>query len=157
LTQPDATILSIEPLRDPYQRLSRHAARDQRWHCVHAAASDHAGTITVKVDELIEAHSLDPTHELLKIDVQGFESAVLDGSSRHLDQLAAVQLELSLVPLYDGQALMPQLVERMSLHGFDLWLLEPGFAAPDSGRLFQCDGVFVREHSGHQPATRHAT
>jgi len=175
----DGTIISVEPLRAAYERLSRHAAADPRWQCVHAAASDHAGTIkinvarnsvsssvlpmlathttadplsvyvgqeevrAVTVDSLID-EGVDAGKTMVKIDVQGFESDVLDGVRHHLDELAVVQLELSLVPLYDGQALMPQLVERMSQCGFELWLLEPGFSAPDSGRLLQCDGVFVR-------------
>ena len=176
----NGTIISVEPLRAAYERLSRHAAADPRWQCVHAAASDHAGTIkinvarnsvsssvlpmlathttadplsvyvgqeevrAVTVDSLIDDQGLDAAKTMVKIDVQGFESTVLDGAADHLNRLAAVQLELSLVPLYDSQALMPQLVERMSQHGFELWLLEPGFSAPDSGRLLQCDGVFVR-------------
>lgn len=175
------TIISVEPLRDAYERLSRRAARDPRWHCLRAAASAHAGTVTVNVarnsvsssvlpmlashesaepqsvyvereevraiivDDLIASHELDPAHTLLKIDVQGFEPSVLDGASTYLDRLEAVQLELSLVPLYEGQSLMPQLVERMSGHGFELWLIEPGFSAPDSGQLLLCDGVFVRK------------
>ena len=40
----------------------------------------------------------------LKIDTQGFEQQVLDGSSRLLEQVAAVQCEVSLTELYEGQA-----------------------------------------------------
>lgn len=96
------------------------------------------------VDALVAEHDLDPAVTLLKVDVQGYESVVLDGAARTLAGWAAVQLELSLAPLYDGSALMPAQVARMQAAGFDLWLLDPAFYQPGTGRLLQCDGLFVR-------------
>ncbi|NCT83558.1 MAG: FkbM family methyltransferase [Comamonadaceae bacterium] len=39
----------------------------------------------------------------LKLDVQGYERQVLDGATASLPRLAAMQAELSVVPLYEGQ------------------------------------------------------
>ena len=39
----------------------------------------------------------------LKIDTQGFESKVLKGAERWLGRIRAVQMEMSLVPLYSGE------------------------------------------------------
>jgi FkbM family methyltransferase len=95
------------------------------------------------VDQLMADYSLQPGSSLLKIDVQGFEQSVLDGASATLGSFAAVQMELSLAPLYAGGALMPEMVARMEAAGFDLWLTEPAFIDPETGRMYQCDGVFV--------------
>ncbi|HWB67984.1 MAG TPA: FkbM family methyltransferase [Mycobacteriales bacterium] len=96
------------------------------------------------VDELVARHRVDPSHALLKLDIQGYERTALAGAAESLTRLRAVQLELSLTPLYDGQALLPELLELMSRHGFDLWLIEPAFIEPGTGRMLQCDGVFFR-------------
>lgn len=96
------------------------------------------------LDALVDEHGLDPARTAFKIDVQGYETAVLDGAERTLAGAAVVQCEMSLVELYEGQRLMPQIVDRLTAAGLTLWLLEPGFSDPANGRLLQCDGVFVR-------------
>lgn len=96
------------------------------------------------VDQIVAEHDLDPTTSYLKVDVQGFESAVLDGAASTIRQFAAVQLELSMIPLYQGQALMSELTDRMAALGFDLWILMPEFSDRATGRTLQCDGVYVR-------------
>jgi FkbM family methyltransferase len=96
------------------------------------------------VDSLVSRHGLTPTNALLKVDVQGYEQPVFDGAVTTLDQFAAVRAELSLVPLYDGQALMPDVVGFLADHGLHLWIVEPGFRDPTTGRLLQLDGVFFR-------------
>jgi FkbM family methyltransferase len=97
------------------------------------------------VDELVEGHGLAPERTLLKIDVQGYEMPVLRGAARTLDRFACVRTEMSLVPLYEGQALLPDVLTELDAHGFELWDLERGFVDPGSGRLLQADGVFFRK------------
>ena len=81
----------------------------------------------------------------LKIDVQGVERAVLDGAAGMSDQVVAVELELSLVELYEGQALLPTLHEQMRNEGFALvWLGEAMFRDPPSDEILSVDGIFVR-------------
>ena len=81
----------------------------------------------------------------LKIDVQGAEGAVLDGAAGVLDRVVAVELELSLVELYEGQELLPALLERLRRTGFALvWLGEAVFRDPLSGEILAMDGIFVR-------------
>jgi FkbM family methyltransferase len=80
----------------------------------------------------------------LKLDVQGYESQVLAGATRLLAHTVAVRLEMSLLPLYQGETLMPQLQSMMAANGFDLWDLEPTFRDPATGRLLQIDGIFTR-------------
>jgi FkbM family methyltransferase len=81
----------------------------------------------------------------LKLDVQGFEPQVLSGATHTLSRTSAVQLEMSLLPLYEGEHLLSQMCSNMSAKGFDLWDLEPSFRDPDTGRLLQVDGIFTRQ------------
>jgi FkbM family methyltransferase len=100
------------------------------------------------VDDLVAEHRLVPDRTLLKVDVQGYEQAVLAGAAKTLERFAAIRTEMSLVALYEGQVLMPELVEALTGRGFELWFLEPGFSEPGTRRLLQLDGVFLRR----QPA-----
>jgi FkbM family methyltransferase len=88
----------------------------------------------------------------LKLDVQGYESHVLAGATQLLNHTLAVQLEMSLLPLYEGEALMPQMHAAMTAKGFDLWDLEPSFRDPATGRLLQLDGIFLRSSFANHPA-----
>lgn len=81
---------------------------------------------------------------LLKIDVQGYEDAVLAGANKALDRIAALQLELSLSPLYQGEHLMAEQIQFLAAKGFALIDLANVFHDP-SGRLLQVDGFFARD------------
>jgi FkbM family methyltransferase len=94
------------------------------------------------VDELVSTHGLTPASTLLKIDVQGHELSVLEGAAKTLSQFGAVRTELSLVPLYEGQALLPEIMAHLDEHGFELWVLESGLTDPTTRRQLQVDGTF---------------
>ncbi|MDT4924692.1 MAG: hypothetical protein QOG01_2405 [Pseudonocardiales bacterium] len=96
------------------------------------------------VAELVAARDIEPERTLLKIDTQGYEAQVLDGAGDLLERFAAVSLELSFVPLYAGQQLFDQLTARLRSGGFTLYGLDAGFGDPRTGRMLQCDGLFVR-------------
>ena len=116
-------------------------------HTVAAPASRYVTTenvVATTVDALVDEHGLVPETTLLKIDVQGYEQSVLDGAVETLPRFGAVRTELSLVPLYDGQALLPELVARLGEQGLELWFVEPGFTDPVTRRLLQLDGMFFR-------------
>lgn len=81
---------------------------------------------------------------LLKIDVQGGEAAVLDGAEALWPRIGAVQLELSLVPLYQGETPWRPMVDRLVALGFELGMVLPGYYERELGRQLQFDGVFVR-------------
>lgn len=82
---------------------------------------------------------------LLKIDTQGYEMEVLRGAENTLKRVVGAQIELSLTPLYAGQALYREIIEHMAEHGFSLWGVVPGFTDPVSGRMLQMDGVFYKD------------
>ena len=82
------------------------------------------------------------TKTFLKVDTQDYEQQVLDGASGSLKILVGVQLEMSLAPLYKGQADFVGLIDQMQKSGFDIWALNPGFANRETGRILQADGSF---------------
>lgn len=86
-----------------------------------------------------KAHSI-----FLKIDVQGFEREVLEGAKNIMSKVRGVLLELSLVPLYRGQALLREMLDKMDDLGYDLYDIAPVFADEATGRLYQVDGTFFR-------------
>lgn len=112
----------------------------------------HAPASKVTNDETIHVKRLDglPDWEAwagkkgiwLKIDVQGYENHVLNGASRCLERIAAIQLELSLRPLYANQLTLIPMLKRLDELGFDPVAFEPGFTDKNSGELLQVDGIF---------------
>jgi hypothetical protein len=114
-----------------------------------AAYSKYVGTEEVPVvtlaDLIAQYAGSSDAGVFVKLDVQGHERDVLAGAGEHLDTIGGIQLELSLVELYAGQALMPAQVEFLAGHGLSLWSLDRGFMDGKTGRLLQCDGTFVRE------------
>ncbi len=80
----------------------------------------------------------------LKIDTQGYEWHVLDGALATLPTIRGIHMELSLVPLYEGQRLWRECIERLEAEGFVLWGLQPMFYDPATGRTLQWDGLFFR-------------
>ena len=59
-------------------------------------------------------------------------------------QIDTVQMEMSLVPLYDGALLFDEMLTLMGEKGYIMVAIEPGFLDPDSGQLLQVDGIFHR-------------
>jgi FkbM family methyltransferase len=178
-------ILSIEPLAEPYRRLTQLAARDGRWVTVHSAVGMGTGSATINVagnegasssilpmldlharsapnaryvtvehvrletlDDLVQPHTGDSTGIFTKIDVQGFELQVLAGAKGTLSRSTMVQLEMSLLPLYETAPSYQEVLDFMARHGFALVGIEPGIASA-TGALLQADGLFA-----NQTATR---
>ena len=81
----------------------------------------------------------------LKIDTQGYEDRVLTGAGPLLHRVIGVQLELSLVPLYEGQCLFPEMIDRLHMSGFELWAIFQSFVDERNGRLLQVDATFFRK------------
>jgi FkbM family methyltransferase len=107
------------------------------------------GTEQVRVNRLDDLYTLAPADRaLLKIDVQGYEKPVLDGAKKLLSNCCAMIIEMSFIPLYEGQILAKQLWERLEAEGFEVWAFEPAFRDQKTGRMLQVDGLFVRRKDG---------
>jgi FkbM family methyltransferase len=80
----------------------------------------------------------------VKLDVQGFELNALRGAEGCLDRIVAVEIELSLTPVYQGQPLVVEVVKYLDLKGFStVRTLDPHLWHP-AGALVQVDGIFTR-------------
>jgi FkbM family methyltransferase len=169
-------IVSFEPGRQAFARLSAQARNDSRWD-VHdialGAASGHlalhlsANSVSsslldvtpVHVDaapasrvvesEQVRVERLDdvltaPTDGRplwLKLDVQGYELAVLDGAPAHLARSSVVEVEVSFQALYGGGADYLTLLSRLGAEGFVPVDVRPGLRAERTGDLLQVDLV----------------
>jgi FkbM family methyltransferase len=96
------------------------------------------------LDTVAGQYLKDARAAFLKIDTQGFEWQVLDGARDTLPHIKGILVELSLVPLYDGQHLWREIIDRLEVEGFTLWGFKPGFTDQASGQSLQVDGVFYR-------------
>lgn len=118
----------------------------------HLDAAPHSGYIGKEavlistLDAVVPEYLKDAQAVFLKIDTQGYESAVLDGAVATLKQhVVGLQLELSLLPLYEGQVTYLELIQRLCAQGYSLHAVLPGFSDPQTGRLLQMDGIFFRD------------
>ncbi len=98
----------------------------------------------VPLDTAAASYLADSDRPMIKIDTQGYESQVLDGASGILERASGVHLELSFVPLYAGQPIYTELVDRLESQGFSMWGVWPGIHDPASGRMLQFDATFFR-------------
>ena len=99
----------------------------------------------VRLDDIVEQYYGSQNGILLKVDTQGFEWEVLDGARSLLGKVSAVQLELALMPLYQGQHPWRDYVDRLESEGFHLHFAYPAFTNPVNGQTLQWDAMFVRQ------------
>lgn len=82
----------------------------------------------------------------IKIDVQGYEQEVLKGAQKLIDQTKGIEIEISLVPLYENQKLLlPEMLEYMNEKGFHLTSIVPAFTNQTNGKVLQCNAIFFRK------------
>lgn len=91
---------------------------------------------------------------MLKIDVQGSEMGVLRGAESLLNNVVLAQIELSLQPLYEDQALIWDVLSFMNERGFVCCGFIPVFHDPAKGIVYQVDGVFVPRRELSSPVDR---
>jgi FkbM family methyltransferase len=97
-----------------------------------------------KLDTIFNNFCKDDDKVFLKIDTQGYEIKVLEGAREAINKITGVHLEMSLIPLYEGEALFSNMLFYMKDLGFDLCSLENGFYNKTTGQLLQVDGIFFR-------------
>jgi FkbM family methyltransferase len=104
-----------------------------------------------RLDEVAPPYLRPDDRVFLKVDAQGYDAEVLAGAARLLERLAGVQLEMSLVPLYEGERDFRSLLDDLAALGFEPWLFLPGYFERKLARQLQLDGVFMRT-TAHAPA-----
>jgi len=109
--------------------------------------SAYMGDVTVKVkklDSIFEAYCPPGKNIFVKIDTQGFNRQVFEGAINSLDRILGFQIELSLVPLYQGETLMQEMIVLLKRYGYKLKLIEGGHMNNETGELLQVEGYFYR-------------
>ncbi|WP_158266435.1 FkbM family methyltransferase [Allosphingosinicella deserti] len=106
----------------------------------------------IRLDEFFAEHPgtlTDTTY--LKVDTQGFEFEVLQGTGDCLARVCAVQMELPLRILYDGQKSLMEMVSWMADHGFEIGMAKENGFDWQACRLLELDVAFVRSGEAYQP------
>jgi FkbM family methyltransferase len=94
-----------------------------------------------RLDDFAVQHDL-PSPCLIKLDVQGYELAVLQGAPRVLETTKAVIAEVSFVEFYQQQCLFHEVVEFLWDKGFQLYSF--GVNTVTGSRIKQTDVLFLR-------------
>lgn len=116
-------------------------------HLESAPDAQYKGKVPIKVqklDDLIEQFYTSDSQLFVKIDTQGFEKQVFEGAMQSLPKIKGFQMELSLIPLYEGEALMQEMIELLRNYGYKLVLLEGGHRNYDTGEILQVEGYFFQ-------------
>lgn len=97
-----------------------------------------------RLDTRFYEYCTDTDRVFMKIDAQGYTRNILHGAEHSLARISGLQVELSLIPLYDGEPVIGEVVPYLYGRGFTLVYIEPEFADRQSGQQLQVNGVFFR-------------
>nr|BAI53084.1 putative O-methyltransferase [Streptomyces griseus] len=87
----------------------------------------------------------------LKLDVEGAELSVLEGSGPVLDRIALLELELSLVDMHHGAPAFHEVINFLSGRGFSPVALEQNHNGDDTtGQMLMLDGIFRAPGAGSE-------
>ena len=119
-------------------------------HETHVNAAEHSRFINVQKTPIKRLDQVDlscfrnDSPLFLKIDTQGYEMPVLQGTEGLFKRIVGLQIELSLVPLYENQLLYEEIIGWLNERGYEMWNIIPGFSDSKNGRMLQMDGIFFR-------------
>lgn len=95
------------------------------------------------LDSLFDQFFCEHDKIMLKIDTQGYEKHVIDGAENSLKKIRLVQLEASLVPLYQGELLLAEMIQYLEHKDFSLIAIESEFENPLNHHLLQVNCIFL--------------
>ena len=107
-----------------------------------------------RLDGVVGAYLTADDRTFLKIDAQGYEARVLAGAAGLIERLRGIQLEMSLVPIYEGEQDFRTTFDQLVAAGFEPYLLLPGYFERKLARQLQVDGVFMRPSALPADASR---
>lgn len=106
-----------------------------------------AGSVRIQTDRLdlfCARERIDPSTAFLKLDVQGHEMTVLAGAGDLLAEIPLLQLELSILPIYEGETRFGDAIAFIQGKGFKVRAIRPGYFDPDDSTLAQVDVIAER-------------
>jgi FkbM family methyltransferase len=170
----DERIISFEPQRAARDHLLRNSSSDPKWVVEGVALGSSASTLTLHRtmdsqsssllrtsgsvefnflsgdgDEEVEVRTLDSyefgsANLMLKLDLQGYELEALEGARATLSVTRLVEVELSLYPMYEGSAVIEEVMTVLRASGFTPISLIRGMTDPATHHVAQMDGLFSR-------------
>ena len=97
-----------------------------------------------KLDNIINEFSNSKDNIYLKLDVQGFEKNVIEGSLKTLNRIKIIQLETSTIQLYEGENTIDEIISYMYKKKFVLIDII-GSLKNNKGQLIQTDLIFLNK------------
>jgi FkbM family methyltransferase len=82
---------------------------------------------------------------MVKLDIQGSELEALEGIGVALNKVVAIELEMTLVPMYRGEASVGQVLVTLETMGFKLFSISE-FGKGKNGSVSYFDVLAIREH-----------
>lgn len=101
----------------------------------------------IRLDAFLAAQP-DLGRTLLKVDTQGYEEEVLLGAGDRLREFTAIQLELPIAPLYEGQKAWTEMIRYLGDRGFHVAMAKENSYDWKRMRLLELDVIFVNERLG---------
>lgn len=102
----------------------------------------------VRIDEILDERP-DLSPDILKVDTQGAELAVLKGAEKSIDNIGLVELEVEFMRIYEQQPLFGDIAQMLDGAGFELLYLNRVFASrrniysgPSRGQVIYGDALF---------------
>lgn len=165
---PDAEYFMIEPLQENEAVLQRLTSKTSKLNYVLAAAGSEKGTASlgvsqdldgssllwsqmlpnrevpvVSVDTLLE-HGKIKQPDFIKIDVQGYEWFVFQGSKKALEKCSLVLVELNFSRFSPVIKLVHECIEWLTNNGFVLYEIVDVLRRPLDHAMGQCDLLFCK-------------
>ena len=98
-----------------------------------------------RLDAVFARYAAPGDRVMVKIDTQGTERRALDGARGVLAAIRVIQIELSVVAVYQGEPSYLEMIAHLDELGFAPVLFIPGYFNRRTARLIGMDGVFVRD------------
>ena len=90
------------------------------------------------IDQQLKILEIKPEEVMLKLDVQGYESEVLKGASQSISKIPLCYLEVSIIPMYEGEITFLPIIMELSRFGHEVIDIFRGTKSKD-GQLLQID------------------
>ena len=104
-------------------------------------------TIVQPLDAIYDDYARPDDRVFLKIDTQGYDLKVLQGATETLKKITGLQIEMSLFPLYEGEASYLEIMSLIDTQGFEPYILSETNFSQNLRRQLQVDGIFFRKGS----------
>ncbi len=138
-----AGTVALNIAREPDMNSIKALSATARQHMSRAAGIETEDVPAVTLADAVPWDEID-VPVFVKSDTQGYEWEVLDGLEPVIDKVAGLQLELSLVPIYDGQRRYLEMLQRVEALGFRPHLMVPGYYSKHYGQMIEFDVVCFR-------------